>query len=62
MAGDIVYSKVNPGVTLVVRRFVDDIYYCRLYDNPSEKEQVYFERELFSKGSSITIDQIFNKR
>jgi uncharacterized protein YodC (DUF2158 family) len=54
--GDMVYSKLNPGVTLVVRRFVDEIYYCRLYDDPTQKEQVYFERELFSKQAGVLID------
>jgi hypothetical protein len=48
-AGDIVFAKEDPGLTLIVRRFVDDIYYCRVYDDPGQKEYAYFQRELFSK-------------
>jgi hypothetical protein len=48
-AGDTVFAKENPGLTLIIRRFVDDIYYCRVFDHPEQKEYVYFQRELFSK-------------
>jgi len=44
--GDVVRAKVNPTVLLVVRRYVDRIYYCRIQQNPTQKELVYFEREL----------------
>lgn len=44
--GDVVYAKVNPETRLVVRRFLDQIYYCTVADDPGKKERVYFEREL----------------
>ena len=47
-AGDVVYSKVNPAQKLVVRRFVDSIYYCKVQNDPNHKELVFFERELMA--------------
>jgi hypothetical protein len=44
--GDFVRAKVNPTLLLVVRRYVDKIYYCRIQQDPTQKELVYFEREL----------------
>ena len=44
--GAIVYAKVNPSIRLAVRRYVKRIYYCTNLSHPSEKELVYFEREL----------------
>jgi len=46
VSGDIVYAKVNQKVKLVVRRYVDRIYFCRLHDEPERKELALFEREL----------------
>lgn len=48
--GEIVYAKENPTQRLLVRRYVDRIYYCKIYDDPNQKELVFFERELM--GSS----------
>ena len=45
-AGDTVYSKVNPDVKLVVRRYIDRIYYCKFAEDPDRKELALFEREL----------------
>lgn len=44
--GETVIAKVNPTVKLVVRRYLDRIYYCQLKDSPGRKDLVYFEREL----------------
>ncbi|QGY46482.1 hypothetical protein GM418_23310 [Maribellus comscasis] len=44
--GEIVYAKVNPGLKLIIRRYVDKIYYCKIQDEPDRKELVYFEREI----------------
>ena len=44
--GQEVYSHSNPSVKLVVRRYVDRIYYCRIQSDPEKKDLVYFEREL----------------
>jgi len=47
--GDIVYAKADPGVKLVIRRYLDRIYYCTIDDDSSRKELVYYERELTNK-------------
>jgi hypothetical protein len=44
--GEVVQAKVNPSQNLVVRRYVDRIYYCKIQKDPTHKELVYFEREL----------------
>ncbi len=44
--GEIVHALVNPGQKLIIRRYVDDIYYCTIQSDPTLKELVYFEREL----------------
>ncbi|WP_186758571.1 hypothetical protein [Echinicola salinicaeni] len=43
--GDIVYAKVNPSLKLIIRRYIDQIYYCKIFEFPEKKELVYFERE-----------------
>ena len=44
--GDVVYAKVNPSLKLVIRRYIDQIYFCKVQEDPERKELVYFEREL----------------
>ena len=43
-----VYAKANPSMKLIIRRYVDRIYYCKIKKDPLLKELVYFERELMS--------------
>ena len=45
-AGEVVYAKINPDLKLVIRRYLDRIYYCQLQADPKNKDLVYFEREL----------------
>jgi hypothetical protein len=49
--GEIVFAIVNPKEKLVIRRYVDRIYYCQLKAHPEQKELVYFERELTNTPS-----------
>lgn len=44
--GEVVYAKERPEVALVIRRYIDRIYYCKNQKDPLEKERVYFDREL----------------
>jgi hypothetical protein len=44
--GESVYAIAIPAQQLIVRRYVDRIYYCGILGNPKHKELVYFEREL----------------
>jgi hypothetical protein len=52
--GEMVFAIVAPDVMLIVRRYVDDIYYCRLKTDMNARELVYFERELSSGGNHTT--------
>lgn len=44
--GEVVCALVDPTLKLVIRRYVDRIYYCKIQKNPARKELVYFDREL----------------
>ena len=46
--GEEVYAKENPSLKLIIRRYVDRIYYCKIKEDPMHKELVYFEREIMS--------------
>lgn len=50
--GQVVYAKVDPGLKLVIRRYVDRIYYCKVQNDPTRKELVYFEREIEADQAS----------
>jgi hypothetical protein len=50
--GQVVYAKVDPGLKLVIRRYVDRIYYCKVQNDPTRKELVYFEREIEADQTS----------
>lgn len=36
--GDTVFTKINPNVSLIVRRYVDGIYYCGFQNDPNRCE------------------------
>lgn len=44
--GTEVYAKADPDVKLMIRRYVDRLYYCKTVLNPGARDLVYFEREL----------------
>ena len=44
--GETVYAKADPSLPLVIRRYVDRVYYCTVKNDSTKKEQVYYEREL----------------
>jgi len=46
--GTIVFAKVKPNQKLIIRRYVDGIYYCKIEENVTLKELVFFERELIA--------------
>ena len=51
--GDVVYAKVNPALSLVIRRYIDQVYYCKIQDDPDRNELVYFERELLENPTLV---------
>jgi len=46
--GEEVYAKVNPSLKLIVRRSWDSVYYCKIKEDITQKELIYFEKELMS--------------
>lgn len=44
--GSLVCAIVNPTQKLLIRRYIDKIYYCKIQNDIAHKELVYFEREL----------------
>lgn len=48
--GEVVHARVNPDLKLVIRRYVDRIYYCKVQEDLTRKELVYFEREIESEA------------
>jgi len=50
--GSVVFALASPEIKLVIRRYVDRVYYCRLQSDPEQKEMIYFEREL-AQGSTL---------
>lgn len=51
--GQVVYARIAPSQALVIRRYVHRIYYCKIQEDPTLKELVYFERELTDKSATI---------
>jgi hypothetical protein len=49
--GEEVYAKENPSLKLIIRRYVDRIYYCKIKRDSTLKELVYFERQLMSDST-----------
>ncbi len=47
--GDVVYANEDLTKKLVIRRYVDRIYYCKVAGDSHAKELVYFERELVNE-------------
>lgn len=44
--GTIIAAKADPGLSLVIVRYYQRIYYCAVAGEPDRKHFAYFEREL----------------
>lgn len=44
--GSAVHALEAPEIQLLVRRYVDRVYYCTVKNDPGHKDKIYFEREL----------------
>ena len=51
--GEIVYARMYPAKKLIVSRYADKLYYCRVPENLKLKELVYFERELMTVSTVV---------
>lgn len=49
--GDVVYAIAEPKQKLIIRRYTEAIYYCKLAEDPEHRDLVYFERELTSQAT-----------
>lgn len=45
-SGEMVCAKTDQNTMLTVRRFVDEIYFCKDQAHLNQKERAFFEREL----------------
>ncbi|CAN5487597.1 hypothetical protein BH10BAC4_BH10BAC4_26830 [soil metagenome] len=52
-AGEIVFERIRPNQTLIVKHFTNNMYYCEVQENPNRKYLVYQERELTSNNRDI---------
>lgn len=46
--GEVVKERIHPSQKLIVSRYADHVYYCKVEEYPNRKALVYFERELMS--------------
>ncbi len=44
--GDVVIANADPTKKLVIQRYSDRVYYCKVQRDPEAKELAYFEMEL----------------
>jgi len=52
--GDIVNERVRPLQKLIINRHINNIYYCKIQENPRRKNLVFFERDLQSDINSTS--------
>ncbi|XOV91092.1 MAG: hypothetical protein ACFHWX_12870 [Bacteroidota bacterium] len=50
-SGDIVYSKKAPKVKLMIRRYIDERYYCKVLNSPYSPELSFYERDLIASSN-----------
>ena len=55
--GSVVYAIAKPTVKLIIKRYVDRVYYCRAQLDPAQKQLTFFERELTNEGPPATEPQ-----
>lgn len=44
--GDTVFTKINPSISLIVRRYIDGIYYCGFQNDPDRWELGLYAKAL----------------
>ena len=51
--GDVVFERVRPGQLLIITGYGNNVYVCKIADQPKRKELVYAERELHGTGVNV---------
>ncbi|MFT6871869.1 MAG: hypothetical protein ACJAVN_000873 [Roseivirga sp.] len=41
-----VFAKEQATIPLIIKRYVNGVYYCKIVDDPENTALVYYEREL----------------
>ncbi|WP_299184817.1 hypothetical protein [uncultured Aquimarina sp.] len=44
--GDTVFTKINPNISLIVRRYINGIYYCGFQNDPDRWELGLHKKDL----------------
>lgn len=44
--GQYVHAIDSPHIKLIIRRYLDRIYYCKIVEFPEHDDLVYFERQI----------------
>jgi hypothetical protein len=44
--GEIVFEKMRPRQRLIIRNYLDQLYYCNAFEAPDRKPLVFLERDL----------------
>jgi hypothetical protein len=44
--GEVVFEKARPYQKLIVERYLDKLYYCKLQEAPHRKALVFLEKDL----------------
>lgn len=55
--GEVVFEKARPLQKLVVERYLDKLYYCKLPEAPQRKSLVFLERDLMAYNDNDSIQQ-----
>ncbi len=48
--GGFVYAHKAPTIQLMVRKYVNRTYFCRVVKDPASKDLIYFEREITNQA------------
>ena len=55
-SGQMVCAKKNQHIMLTIRRFVDEVYFCKIQSELDSKELVFFEREIMYPQQEATLN------
>jgi hypothetical protein len=51
--GSVVYDLKNPAVKMIIRRYLDRIYYCQTEVHSDKPDMVFFEREITDQAPKV---------
>jgi len=51
--GSVVYDLKNPTLKMIIRRYLDRIYYCQTEVQLDKPDMVFFEREITDQAPKV---------